>query len=75
MTVPDLTLDMRGYCPVDRSEATFVPTLRRWQCPTCRAVWDIDGGNGRQAGASRPSILDRPTDSTSPTVLDQRQPD
>ena len=75
MTVPDLTLDVSGYCPRDRAQATFVPMQGYWECPVCHARWDHEGRNGRQVGAARPLITDRPTDSTSPTVLDQQQPD
>lgn len=74
MTVPDLTLDVSGYCPQDKEQAQFVPQMGVWTCPLCGALWDQDGRNGRRVGRHT-LITDRPTDSTSPSVLDQPQPD
>lgn len=73
MTVPDLTLDVSGYCPRDRTQAEFLPMQGYWRCPVCRARWDQEGRNGQDGGDRL--ITDRPTDSTSPSVLDQPQPD
>lgn len=73
MTVPDAVLDVVGYCPEDRSRLHFEGDS--WQCGTCGTTWDHEGKGGERPTGAPPFITDRPTDSTSPTVLDQPQPD
>lgn len=73
MTVPDATLDVVGRCPYDGASLYFEGDS--WQCPTCGTTWDQEGKDGERVAATRLLITDRPTDSTSPSVLDQPQPD
>jgi hypothetical protein len=78
MPLPDLTIHVFARCTRCGTECEI--DTAGWNCPACRSTWDHDGRQGSARRPTRnygppPSLLDRPTDSTSPTVLDQPQPD
>lgn len=73
----DLRIEVVADCPYDEA-ACRMPDGTYWECPACGHRWGPDGRElPTVAGKAYrfADLRDRPTDSTSASVLDQPQPD
>lgn len=78
MALPDLVIHVTAQCTRCGSSCTI--DTEGWSCVACRSTWDHHGQQGAARRPTRvaqplPDIIERDTDSTSPTILDRPQPD
>lgn len=72
----DLHIEAVAFCPNDGTQVDMRGL--QWICPRCRTTWNADGSGASSAAdviAAYDDEPQRPTDSTSATVLDRPQPD